>query len=698
MLRPISLVLSLTFFFTTLFAQSNIIVSNIDIIRSEYGIPHIFTKTDAEAVYGIGWAQCEDGFNMMQDNFAATKGISGRVSGKIGALLDLLYQVFDIEAFVNERYEKDISPEMEALLQAYADAINKYATLHPKEVKSKKLFPITPKHIVGMYTLQFHLMHNSGMELGKLLTKKYEYQLTKHLHRGSNAMAYSPLKTTDEKTYLIGNPHQPINTIGNWWEVSVHSEEGYEMFGATFSVGGLTPVLGSNRHLGWSHTTNYQNSSDVYKLEMHPTRKNVYKYDGEWLKLEKDKAKLKVKIGPLVIPVSKKFFRSKYGPTFKKESGYYSYKSHAFYNLRGAEQWYKMGKAKNMEEFKTALDIQGVPSQTITYGDKDGHIFHLSYFVHPVRDESFDWTNVLTGNTSANNWDMEKVHPVSANPQVVDPACGYVYNCNNTVFKMTAPEENLKPEDFPKSFHLLTSNTLRAKRFENLIKDYETISFEEARVLREDITIHLEDLSFRNCMNCNEMPNLIARYPELADYKKVFEKWNGSFDINNKQAALFCVTVYNISKHIRKQMGNLEQEVPEEELVKAMLKAQKFLKKHHGGLEVELGKVQKAVRGKNKDKVELPMYGNVNTLANAAFIPYEKGKFKIDSGDSFIFYAKYGKGGLESLETINAFGNSMKPKHPNHTDQTEMYVKRQTKKVELDLEKLRSSGKAYHPQ
>ena len=692
------LALSLSFLFTSITAQPNINVNNIDIVRTEYGIPHIFSKTDAEAVYGIAWAQCEDNFNMMQENFAATKGMSGRIAGKIGALLDLLYQVFDIENFVNERYEKDITPEMEELLQAYAAAVNKYASLHPKEVESKKLFPINSKQIVGMYTLQFQLMHNSGMELGKLLTKKFDYELNKHQNRGSNAMAYSPKITTDKKTYLVGNPHQPVNTMGNWWEVSVHSEEGYEMFGATFSVGGLTPVIGSNRNLGWSHTTNYQNSSDTYKLEMHPTKKNVYKYDGEWLTLKEEKAKLKVKIGPVVIPVTQKFYRSKYGPTFKKPKGYYSYKSHAFYNLKGPEQWYKMGKAKNMEEFFEALNIQGVPSQTITYADKDEHIFHLSAFVHPIRDESFDWTKVLTGNTSANNWNLDKVYPVSANPQVVDPACGYVYNCNNTVFKMTAPEEDLKPEDFPASFHLLTSNTLRANTAARLIQAEEKISFEIARKIRENVTIDKGNLSFRNCMNCGDLPRIIASHPELTAFKTVFEKWNGSFDVNNKQAALFSVTIINIAKYIRKQMGNLEQEVPEEVLVKSMLKAMKFLKKHHGGLEVELGKVQKAVRGKSAYKVELPMYGNVNTLANASYIPYKKGMFKIDSGDSFIFYAKYGEEGLESLETINAFGNSMKPKHPNHTDQTGIYTKKQTKRVELDLDKLRQLGEVYHPK
>jgi len=344
---------------------------------------------------------------MMQENFAATKGMAGRVMGKKGAALDFIYQTFQIDDFVNERYKKDVSPSMENMLTAYAEAVNQYAKKHPDEVKSKQLFPVMPKQITAGYALQMLLMHNSIMELGKLLTKDYDYTLKEKAGKGSNAMAYSPNFTTDKKTYLIGNPHQPVNRMGNFWEVSVHSEEGYEIFGVTFSVGGILPVIGNNRNLGWSHTTNYQNSSDVYQLEMHPSKKNKYKYDGEWLTLEEKKAKLKVKIGPVVIPASKKYYLSKYGPTFKKKSGFYSYKSNGLCNLKAAEQWYKMGLAKNMDEFMLALDIQGLAGQTITYADKEGNIYHLSNFIHPIRDEQFDWTTILKGNTSANNWNFD---------------------------------------------------------------------------------------------------------------------------------------------------------------------------------------------------------------------------------------------------------------------------------------------------
>jgi acyl-homoserine-lactone acylase len=300
----------------------------------------------------------------------------------------------------------------------------------------------------------------------------------------------------------------------------------------------------------------------------------------------------------------------------------------------------------------------------------------------------------LTGNTSANNWDTKNMYPLDKMIQLKNPNCGYLYNCNNTPLKMTAPEENIKLEDYPKSFGIPTSNTIRANSFMNMIKTYDEISFEEVRKIRESVTIDKNKMSFRNCMNCNDIPKILSKHPELSAVKKVFDKWNGAFTIDNKQASIISLSIKNIAVYVVDNFGNVEQDVPEEVMIEAFLKAGKFMMKHYGTLEVELGKIQKAVRY----GVEFPMYGNISTLAAAQFKTYKKNKLELKGGDSFIMYAKYGKDGLESMETINAFGNSNKKGHPHSTDQTEMYVNMQTKTVELDVVKIKAIGKTYHPE
>jgi len=192
----------------------------------------------------------------------------------------------------------------------------------------------------------------------------------------------------------------------------------------------------------------------------------------------------------------KKYFISKYGPTLKKKSGYYSYKSFVFHNLKGPEQWFRMGLAKNKQEFMDALTIQGLVNQTITYADKDMNIFHLSNFKHPYRDNQYDWTavtkgntTILPGNTAKNNWSLNKIYPIDKLPKVANPKCGYVFNTNNTVYNMTGAGENPQPGEFPKHFGLLHSNNVRSKTFERLIAEKEKVSFEDVRKIRESVVV-----------------------------------------------------------------------------------------------------------------------------------------------------------------------------------------------------------------
>ena len=133
--------------------------------------------------------------------------------------------------------------------------------------------------------------------------------------------------------------------------------------------------MGCNEHLGWGMTWNYFDRGDIYKLEMHPKKKNTYLYDGEWKQLITNKVWLKVKVAGIVIPVRKKSYISDLGPVLKssKSNDYYAFKYPSFMDIKAPLQWYKMDKAQNFEEFKEALDILGVGLFNIVYADKEGN-------------------------------------------------------------------------------------------------------------------------------------------------------------------------------------------------------------------------------------------------------------------------------------------------------------------------------------
>mgnify|MGYP001954568245 CR=1 FL=1 len=148
---------------------------------------------------------------------------------------------------------------------------------------------------------------------------------------------------------------------------------------------------------------------------MHPKKKNVYKFDGEWVDLEVEKVKLKVKIGPFVIPVKKEAYWSKYGATLKSEQGTFSVRFGANMDVRGVEQWYRMNKATNYSEFYKAMEMVAIPGFNTVYADKNDTIFYVSNGKIPIRNQDYDWEGIVPGNTSETLW--TEFHPFSDLPQ-----------------------------------------------------------------------------------------------------------------------------------------------------------------------------------------------------------------------------------------------------------------------------------------
>ena len=124
--------------------SSTINVQNINIVRDAWGVPHIFTKTDAEAAYGLAWAHSEDNFEQVQQPMLVARGLLGTALGKDGALFDAVAYLLDARSIAEKRYDAAFSPAFKRILEAYAVGLNRFAALHPEEVLHKELFPITP--------------------------------------------------------------------------------------------------------------------------------------------------------------------------------------------------------------------------------------------------------------------------------------------------------------------------------------------------------------------------------------------------------------------------------------------------------------------------------------------------------------------------------------------------------------------------
>lgn len=672
-------------------AWAQIDQSRIDIVRDKWGVPHIFAPTDEEVAYGLAWATGEDDFKTAQELLLSVRGMLGEVNGKNGAILDFMYYILDVDHVVEEKYEASFSPKFKKILEYYAEGMNAYAVAFPNEVLHKKLFPVTAKDLVKSYSLTSAMLANVYIDIQKIFggfIADYEGSLPD----GSNAFAYSSKKTTDGKAYLIVNSHQPLSGLFSWYEVHVCSEEGWNFLGGTFP-GGAAPFLGTNENLGWANTLNHPDFCDVYKLQMHPKDKLKYKFDDKWETLEPIVAKVKVKVGFLKIPVKKTFYRSKYGPTIKNDDGFYSLRFAAAFDIRAPEQTYKMNKAKNYSEFMDAYRMQAHPCTNLIYADRDDNIYFISNGLFPKRNPKYDWFNVLPGNTSETLWKPE-FYPLDSLPQYLNPKAGYLFNTNNSPFNATGPLENLDPFKFNQTFHYSLEDNNRSIRAQDLIAQYDRVSYEDVKKIKFDNMFNKEIFT-SGCENLALLTTLDPlKYPDIADAIQVCKDWNRSTDIDNNEAAILLFAFYEIAEGMMKRAVQYEcNAFYEEEYVEALRNAKKHMLKHFGSLRVPLGDVQKLVRG---DKA-LPVGGGPDVLGANMTAPYKDGMRKSQVGDSYIMMCQYNKAGIE-IETIHNYGASSKPDSPHFDDQMDLFVKKEFKPMTLDKQTIYANAESVtHP-
>jgi acyl-homoserine-lactone acylase len=669
-----------------LLAQIN--PANIQIARDSWGVPHIFAPKDEEVAYGLAWATAEDDFVSVQEQLLAAKGRLAEVKGREGARLDVIKGLIGIDELVDTAYTtQTFSPKFQKIIAAYTEGLNAYARRFPKEILLKGVFPITPKDLVKSYTLGFALFTGMPNELGKILNGKIR-QDESQINFGSNTLAISKNRTTDGKTYLAINSHQPLTGPFSWYEVHLCSEEGWNILGGTLP--GFTAIgHGVNEYLGWAHTVNQTDFTDVYKLEMNPTNPLQYKLDGKWETLQKRIIKIRVKVGLLKIGKKFTFYWSKYGATVQKDKDFYAIRFPANMHLQAPEQQYQMNKAKNWNEFQTALKSQKIPCFNIGYADREGNVFYISNGLIPYRNAEYDWRKVLPGNTSQTLWDT-KYHLIEELPQVLNPTSGYIFNTNNTPFNSTAPTDNPKIENYDKTIgHVLSENN-RSNRLQNLMRELDgrQISYEDFKGIKYDFT-YPKPLIY-NGSNLESIFSLdIAEYPALQEIYTILQNWNRKNDKDSEGAAVFMLII-----HALRQNDKGNGTIQETELVNALAFAQNHLKKHFSTIHTSLGTLQRHQRG----VIDLPMAGAPDAIAAMHSKMNKRGKFITDQGESYIVLVKFDAAGV-AIETINAYGASAKASSPHYTDQMPLFVNQQLKPMTLDKAKvLREAKRIYHPE
>lgn len=668
----------------------------VKILRDTWGVPHIFGKRDADTAFGLAYAHAEDDMPTILEALLAARGQIASVQGKDGAPIDFMVNLLRVWDDVNAKYEKDLAPQTRAICEGYADGLNYYAATHPSEVP-RKLLPFTGKDVVAGFVFKgpfFYGLDKAVQELfgperrRKVSEKNPATACAEFLHKdfemGSNTFAVSPKRSADGSTFLNVNSHQPWEGPVAWYEAHLHSDEGWDIVGGTFPGAPLI-LHGHNRNLGWAHTVNSPDLIDIYVLEMNPDNPNQYKFDGQWRDLEERTAKIKVKLwGPISWTVKRPVYWSVYGPTVKQEHGVYSIRYANMGDIRQVEQWYRMGKATNLAEWKDAMNMQAIASLNCGYADREGNILYLYNAKSPKRAEGYNWREYLPGNTSETLW--TEFYGVESDPQVLNPSSGFIFNSNNTPFRATDPDEDPKPSNFSKTMGIETRMSNRGIRAYELLSADTSITEEEFTQYKYDRAYSVESEMAKGWRKVAEAQ--APDDPVIKEAMEVWKKWDLRTDPENTSAAICVLTLGSGSDNDIK-LDNLDKTFT---LLKSNAEA---LKQSHGRIDVPWSEVNRLRRG----ELNLGLGGGPDILhavygsrvTNGKLEGLENGQIYGRAGDCYVLLVTWDKDGKVRSRSIHQYGSATSRKDSKHyADQAPLFCKRELKPVWLDEADIRA--------
>lgn len=678
--------------------------AKVEIARDKFGVPHIFGKSDADVAYGVAYAHAEDDFSTLQEVLAMTRGRAGAMLGADGAKVDYVAELLDVRATAARDWPT-LPDDVRALFTAYAAGLNHYADKHPGEVRLSGLFPVTGEDVVAGFVLRSPFFFGLDSVLGSLTEGKDMGReggpaldaagnpISRPLtpvgrdpsSNGSNAMAVAPARSTDGATRLVSNSHQPLTGGVAWYELVVHSEEGWDFAGATFP-GSPYPFLGHNKYLGWTNTVNRPDLIDVYRLVLDESGEN-YRFDGAWRPLEKRRVWLKVKYGPFVLPVPRTVWRSVHGPVVKNDKGAFAVRYAGQDQANMVTQYYRLNKARDLAEWRAAMAGQGVPATNFIYADAKGNIGLFYNAMFPDRPAGYNWRGLLPGDVSAALW--TKALPFDRVPALVNPRSGYVMNANNTPWVAAGPGDELDAAAFSPLLGIEDDMTNRASRLIDLFEASGQIDEARLKTIKYDTTYAKTGYAKEWIDRLLALD--VSDDPALVRAQDLLRRWDWTLDGKGRGDALALMV-------LRPANRSHYQRIAPPDPRTVLKDAAVHLQEHFSGLDPRLGTVLRLRHGEGANRVDLPLDGGNDTIRASTLWDVEPdGRLKVRHGDSFIMFMTWDRDGRVRSESIQPFGAATtRPDSPHYNDQAPLFVAHRLKPVLFDPEALRASGARFY--
>lgn len=413
--------------------------ANITIYRDNYGVPHIYGKTDADAVFGLLYAQCEDDFKRVELNYVEKLGRLSEINGEKDLYNDLLNRLVIDSSGAIADYKK--SPSwLRKILDAYANGINFYLYTHPK-VRPALLYHFEPWYPLLWTDGSIGAIATGGISVREIQNfygtedPAFAYNPTRNLleeeenKTGSNGFAFAPKTTVSGHAILYINPHV---TFYFRPEVHINSEEGLNAYGAV-TWGQPFVYQGFNEHCGWMHTSSQADISDAYiETISYKNNKPFYLYEGKELAVATKLVSIKYNDNGIPKIKTFKTLFTPHGPILTRRNGEYLSLRHNNRDLNGFIQSWQRTKATSFEEFEKTMKMCANPSNNTVYADAEGNIAYWHGNFIPKKDPHYNWELPVDGSIKGTEWQGK--HSLEETVQSINPINGWLQNCNSTPF------------------------------------------------------------------------------------------------------------------------------------------------------------------------------------------------------------------------------------------------------------------------
>ncbi len=692
----------------------------VNIVRDKYGVPHVYGKSDADAVFGLMYTQCEENFERIERNYLEMLGRRAEMEGEKVIYNDLLMRLIADSNDAKKDYLQ--SPLwLKKLLNAHADGINYFLYKHP-EVRPVVLQKFEP---------WFHLMYTDGSvsatstggasvdEIKQFYengpeTSAIAFNGIKEIEeRGSNGFAIAPKRSATGNAMLYINPHVPFYFRS---EAQLVSEEGLNAYGAA-TWGQFFIYQGFNENLGWMHTSGYTDVADLYEEKISKTPKGwMYEYDKKLLPVKSKSITIYYTANGEKLAKTFTAYYTHHGPIVAKRKDKWLALKEYNRSLKALIQSWKTTKAQNLEEYTEAMRGLSNTTNNTVYADNKGNIAYWHGNFVPKRNPGYDYTLPVDGSTSATEW--QGPHPLEETVHLINPSSGWMQNCNATPYTL-AGESSLNRNNYP-YYMAPDGQNARGLNAIRLLNKKDSITLDGLIEIGYNRYLTAFDILLPPLFRAYDAtPNTDSLKMNIKPAIDILRTWNKESDTSSVATtiAIDWATKINAlwpsaqtkeeSTEIIGRFNAIANGVNGKIMMEQLRDVLNELTGKYGRWQVRWGAINRYQRlsGKfaeiyddNKPSLAVPLsssrWGSLPAFESRPMYS-SKGRYGF-SGNSFIAAVEFGE--RVKAKTIVTGGHSNNPLSPHFKDQAEGFVYGKFKDVLFYKEDvMKNKEKEYHP-